>query len=133
MQDNTVLVRAKVSTRDGQAKMICDKAWVITEENIRDLKKELQGGRLPSTPNQQETSSRAPSGVYLHIPKTPDAFKTDQLKHLFVRYQGNTPVYLKIGDNEYRTIKTSYRITVNDESKYQIQKLTGPNSMRLVG
>ena len=42
VQDHTVLVRAKVSTRDGQAKMICDKAWLITDENIQSLQKELK-------------------------------------------------------------------------------------------
>jgi len=130
--DATVLVRAKVSTRDGQAKLICDKAWVITDENCSKLVGILKKGKLPSDPNLGSDGEKQPSGVYLHMKELPDPFKTEQLKYLFQLYQGRTPVYLKIGDTEYKTIKTSFRISINDESRYQIQKLSGPNSMRVV-
>ncbi len=132
MNDQSVLVRAKVSTRDGQAKLICDTAWVITDENLPELKKILSQGRLPTDPSQTIGSQKEPSGVYFHLPALPDPFRTDQLKHLFERYKGNVPVYLKVGQTEHRTIKTSYRIAINEESRYQIQKITGPGSLRVV-
>lgn len=132
VEDQIVLVRAKVSTRDGQAKLICDKAWVVTEENRSKLTKILKEGKLPSDPNAASDGGKQPSGVYLHMSQLPDEFRTNQLKYLFKLYQGNVPVYLKIGDTDQKTIKTSFRISLHDESRYQIQKLSGPNSMRVV-
>jgi hypothetical protein len=73
-----------------------------------------------------------PAGVYLHVPQPPDAFRTEQLKGLFARYEGKTPVYLKIGSSQYRTIKTRFRVALSQESKYQIEKITGANSMVVV-
>lgn len=128
--DRTILVRAKVTDRDGQAKLICDKAWELTEETLPEMKKFLKGGKLPSSPGGDGQSQ--PTGVYIHLSAAPDEFKTNQLKHLFGRYQGQVPVYLKIGANEHKTIKTSFRIDLTEESRYQIQKLSGPNSIRVV-
>lgn len=133
-QDQVVLCRAKVSTRDGQAKLIADKAWVVTDDNLEEIQAILKEGKLPADPNDMRGGGgREAAGVYLHMREMPDPFKTEQLKYLFKLYQGNTPVYLKIGDTQHRTIKTSFRIGIHDESKYQIQKLSGPNSMRMVG
>lgn len=129
--DHAVLVRAKVATGDGQAKLICDKSWLIDDKSIEEIRNFLKQGKLPVS-NVETNQRRQPAGVYFHIQKTPDEFRTNQLKKLFGLYKGKVPVYLKIGGNDHKTIKTSYRIEVNEETKYQMEKITGPNSMRVV-
>ncbi len=130
--DNMVLVKAKVSTRDGQAKLIAEKCWGISKDNVNDVKKFLKDGKLPQIAVNMDGPLKDATGVYFHLQAPPSEFKTKQLKYLFEKYKGKLPVYLKIGTSEFRTIKTSYRIDVNEESRYQIQKLTGPNSLKIV-
>ena len=130
--DTLLLVKAKVQTGDGQAKLIAEKVWLINEQTITDIKKVLKDGKLPAVSVHTEGVLKEPAGVYLHVPQPPDSFRTEQLKHLFARYNGNVPVYLKIGSSQYRTIKTRFRVAVNQESKYQIEKITGANSMVVV-
>ncbi|MBI4122319.1 MAG: DNA polymerase III subunit alpha [Parcubacteria group bacterium] len=130
--DTMLLVKAKVQTGDGQAKLIAEKVWPINDQTLGDIKKVLKDGKLPAVSVHMEGPLKDPAGVYLHVPQPPDPFRTEQLKGLFALYQGPVPVYLKIGSSQYRTIKTRFRITVNQESKYQIEKITGPNSMVVV-
>jgi DNA polymerase-3 subunit alpha len=130
--DTLLLVKAKVQTGDGQAKLIAEKVWLVNEETIGDIKSVLKDGKLPAVSVHTEGVLKDPAGVYLHVPQPPDAFRTEQLKGLFARYEGKTPVYLKIGSSQYRTIKTRFRVALSQESKYQIEKITGANSMVVV-
>lgn len=130
--DQMILTKAKVSTKDGQAKLIAEKVWPIDDATISNIQKVLQDGKLPPVAVHTDGPLKDPAGVYLHVPAVPDPFRTDQLKHLFERYSGPVPVYLKIGTSQYRTIKTRYRVAVSPESKYQIEKITGANSLVVV-
>ncbi len=130
--DQIILTKAKVSTKDGQAKLIAEKVWPLTNENMGEMQKVLKEGKLPAVAVHTEGVLKDPTGVYLHVREAPDAFRTEQLKVLFDKYNGPTPVYLKIGTSEYRTIKTRFRVAVTPEAKYQIEKLTGANSMVVV-
>lgn len=130
--DQVILAKAKVSTKDGQAKLIAEKVWPITDDNIRDIEQVLKEGKLPPVAVHTDGPLKDPTGVYVHVAATPDPFRTEQLKNLFGRYTGPLPVYLKVGQSQYRTIKTRFRIAVTPESKYQIEKITGQNSLVLV-
>lgn len=132
LADQVVLTQGKVTTKDGQAKLIAEKVWPLSEDTIKEVTAVLQKGKLPPVMVHTEGPLKDPAGVYLHLTAAPDPFRTDQLKNLFARYQGNVPLYLKIGTSQYRTIKTNFRIAIHDESKYQIQKISGPNSLRVV-
>ena len=92
----------------------------------------VEEGKLPPVAVHTDGPLKDPAGVYVHVPAAPDPFRTEQLKVLFDKYAGPTPVYLKIGTSEYRTIKTRFRMAVNPESKYQIEKITGANSLVVV-
>lgn len=130
--DQIILTKAKVSTKDGQAKLIAEKVWAITEQNMNEVEKILKEGKLPAVAVHTDGPLKDPSGVYVHVPAAPDPFRTEQLKTLFDKYAGPVPVYLKIGTSQYRTIKTRFRVALTPESKYQIEKITGANSLVVV-
>lgn len=132
LADQVVMAQAKVTTKDGQAKLIAEKVWPLTDETIKDITGVMKNGKMPAVMVHTEGPLKDPAGVYLHLNEAPDPFRTDQLKTLFARYQGTVPLYLKIGSSQYRTIKTNFRIAISEESKYQIQKISGPHTLRIV-
>ncbi|MCD4760821.1 hypothetical protein K8R42_02905, partial [bacterium] len=113
--ENRVMISGKVSDKDGQPKILVEKAELVNEENINSL-------------NAKNLSNKK---LWLILPSGFKKEKMDNIKIILEHSQGLTPVYLEINNGHTRKIKTNLKVLPNEELKNKIIELLGPEAWQL--
>ena len=140
--DQIVLVRGKISDKDGEIKMLADSIKAIDDPNVGDMKSGI-GNRKPKLKPKSQThkfDSHVPSKnssgnlggqvkktkllkIRIPVAASPDVF--EQLKEVFQKHPGDSRVSLVIPDREGtpREIKTDFTVESTDEFKGQLREV----------
>ncbi|MDQ5938529.1 MAG: hypothetical protein QG642_219, partial [Patescibacteria group bacterium] len=112
-----VLVRGKVSEKDGQPKILAEGVEPISEKIV----------------NQWSSGKLANHRLWI---KLPAAFQKEGLaiiKKILETKPGDTPVYLEINNGKSRKLKTTMKVLPDEKLKKEICELLGPNAWELNG
>lgn len=120
IEDNVVLVRGKISDKEGALKLLCSevKAIDLDSMDMNDVKE-----------TQQQNSQ---GHVYITIPRKPDQQIFEKLKTTFFRFPGHYRVHLKIHSVQKTKIITT-KFLIREESFDEIRGLTGHDSVTIHG
>jgi len=136
--DTMVLVRGKVSDKDGEIKLLADSFKSITDQDIETWTQKPQPARKSwpqKTASYSEKRSEpipAPENpgepariLKIKIPKTASPMVFTKLKTVFTKFPGQVSVSLVIPDREgtEREIKTDFAVNATDEFKTELREL----------
>jgi len=110
--ENKILVEGKVSEKDGQAKVLVEKAELITKQTLDNL----------------DAKNLATNKLWLILPHGFDKEKMAQLKEILDTSPGLSPVYLQINNGQVRKIKTNIKVLPNKKLKEKIIEFLGPDT-----
>lgn len=117
LPEQIVLVRGKVSDKDGELKLLVDSIKSITDPELRSWAS--QNGTAPISNSIQSKVLK------IKIPNAASPLIFTRLKDVFVKFPGTTQVSLLIPDREgvIREVKTSFAVRGDDEFKRQLRDL----------
>ncbi len=113
--ENKVIVEGKVSDKDGQAKILVERAELITEEYLNGL----------------NARNLADDKLWLSLPQGFDKEKMNDLKAILDTSPGLSPVYLQINNGKVRKIKIDVKVLPDKQLKEKIIEFLGPDSWEL--
>jgi len=130
--DNVVCLTGRAQEKDGEMKFLAETCYVITLENIDEVKRYVESGGS----NSVQTEEAAPpqeerSAVTLHLrTHLPDTI-LHRLRECCDKRPGPHQVYFKIDDERGpRIIKSSYTIAFDDEITRELESMLGPDTVR---
>ncbi|KKQ55314.1 MAG: polymerase III DnaE protein [Parcubacteria group bacterium GW2011_GWA2_38_13] len=142
VEDSIVMLSCRVSDKDGEAKLICNKAKQITKENAKDVSYEFETmhEEAPKYSNRNryrneenfhvETAIKIPGNIHIHVPETMGNEMVARLKGLLVDHSGQYQVYLIVKNgNVMKKIVTNYRIDPDDDLKNKVRSMFGDESI----
>lgn len=132
--DNMVLVRGKISEKDGELKMLADK--IVPINNPEALSEpgsvpiygpespQIMPINLPVRQAGRQTTNQEKL-LKIRIPATASPQVFSKLKTVFAKYPGSTSVSLIIPDREGtpREVKTNFTVANSEEFKTQLKAL----------
>ncbi len=139
-EDKVIVVRGRLSDKDGTSKILCEAAAELTLDNLEDAFKKISqavknyqgnGYNSPAAPHFNSSFKKAASPVgivYITLPVAVTPALTQNLKTVFIHYPGQHQIYLIAKGNK---IKTNFLIDYNEEIKSAIERVVGPNSVKL--
>ncbi|MBI1833448.1 MAG: DNA polymerase III subunit alpha [Candidatus Andersenbacteria bacterium] len=119
-----VIVTGKISDKDDEVKILADKCWMLTEENLTSLT------RLNSS-----SSSTPLKSISIYVPPNTPREKLATLQQLFstLHSEGGTPIELLISNGgRIKRITTKFRILPTQENKTQLSGVIGSEAVRFV-
>lgn len=123
--DNIVLVRGRLSEKDGELKLLAEKIKSINDPDIETWAAENEAppqDEYNYAPEPVKTNHKL---LKIKIPAAADPQIFSKLKTVFAKYQGTTPVTLIIPDREGkpRDVKTNFTVENNDTFKTELKDL----------
>lgn len=113
--ENKVSIFGKVSDKDGQPKILAEKAELITQDTIKNLEAKIEENKK----------------LWLILPPGFDKEKMQKLKNILESSQGLTPVYLEIHNGKIRKVKTEIKILPTRELQEKISEFLSPQAWQL--
>ncbi|OGY92746.1 MAG: DNA polymerase III subunit alpha [Candidatus Komeilibacteria bacterium RIFCSPLOWO2_01_FULL_53_11] len=114
-ENTLVRVTGRLSDKDGVPKILVESAEPLSEQRLTELR----------------ASNGAHQKLWLNLPHACTKDDLRQVKHLLEQYPGSTPVYLIMSNGSERKIKTTIRITPNEDLEQTLTRLLGKNSVQL--
>lgn len=108
-EDSIIVCSGKISDKDDEVKILCDKAAVVTYDNIDQVRSLFAQGK----PGMGMRRSDPPQGkkVELHVPTNLDYEISKQLYNLMYTYPGtDSLVLVVISDSGQQKMSTSFKI-----------------------
>ncbi|MFH2063088.1 MAG: DNA polymerase III subunit alpha [bacterium] len=130
VKDQPVLIEGKYDERDGDPKVICEKATALSPENVADVRDMLSlgSGRRVASVGPVVMSAEL---VRVQVPPTMVPSVAEELKRIFEKHPGGRRVMLVIGTGEdAKQIETSYRVSVSSDLIVSIERLFGRGVVR---
>ncbi len=120
--DQIVMVRGRVTDKDGELKMLVEKIMQMSE--IGSQKSDSRG-QNPSSAIRPPTSDLRLPTLKIRIPATASPQVFNKLKQVFANHPGQTQVSLIIPDREGtpREIKTNFTVEDSSELKQKLKEL----------
>lgn len=123
-EGRAVICQGKLSDKDREIKLLCDKAAVLPLENVEEALKNFQkmpspvrksfNSRKPGAGARETFSPPAPAPLKLIFTRDLSQEIIAALKDLFLRNKGESKVYFKInGGEKDRIIETEFRVDNN--------------------
>lgn len=142
-EDRIIMMHCKLSDKDGESKLICNKAKELSAGKVRDVLYELDQfveddnghrRRFYQKKKKQENSKPSSAGhVYILIPSKTDKALTQDLKTIFNKHKGIYKVYLAVkNDAGYKKIATDFMVDGSGELRREITALLGEKTYKLV-
>lgn len=152
-EDTIVLVNGRLSDKDSEAKVICQRAASITKDTIHQILSEYD--QLASTPsffhdnNHDNTfippqskdprpsfshrqQGREDSTVIIRIPYPIQKYHISKLKEILTKYPGPSPVFLEAHHGEKRKrIATQYRVNIHPDLISALGRVVGEKSVNV--
>lgn len=132
VEDSIIMLSCRLSDKDGEVKLICNKAMRVTKENAKDVSYELDGGekKFQNGGNYSQGFEKKFSGsIQIHVPQTMEYRMVEKLKKLLAEYPGAYQVCLLVKNgNGYKKIITSFKADIHNELKSQVCSMFGEES-----
>lgn len=113
--ENRVMIRGKVSEKDGLPKILVEGAELISEDTINSIKaKNLSDKKL-----------------WIVLPDHFAKEKMTELKNILESSKGLTPVYLEINNGKTRKVKTDLKVRPDESLKEKITEFLGQSAWLL--
>jgi DNA polymerase-3 subunit alpha len=123
-----ICVSGKFSNKEGEKKIIAEKIYALTLDNISTLKQSLKMNNQAAPQPAREIFSGP--ALQIKIIKPPSKELIDNLRALLQGHPGDTPVYLVAQTAAgAKKISTELKVRIFDKLKQEIEKLTGPDSV----
>ena len=128
-QKGTIVVtEGTLSDKDGEAKVLCNKVWELNNDNLDQVaaaikKSALEGGVMAPGGGQRVPKRQ----VIISYPLGASKDFANQVKMLFMEMPGDHQVIFQIQD---KMIKTNFLINLNDDNRFKLEKVLGPDSLR---
>ncbi|MDD5109807.1 MAG: DNA polymerase III subunit alpha [Patescibacteria group bacterium] len=138
-EDAVVAVRCRLSDRDGELKLICQRALPLqvetAAETLAELARDAETSGLANGFRSHAAAGGGPNvdagAAYIVVPKMMDRQAIATLKQQLARFPGPYRVCLLIrGENGFRKIATSYSIADHSTLRNEISALLGPEALR---
>jgi len=140
-EDAVIAMRCRMSDKDGETKLICQRALVLDDNNIQPVLSELEqvtDERFTSngwTNHHASAAIAAPTveagTAYVVVPPVMDRQAITNLKEQLRRYPGSYRVYLLVKrEGEMKKIATSYLLDDRPQLHREVEALLGPDSLR---
>ncbi|MBT7228089.1 DNA polymerase III subunit alpha, partial [Candidatus Parcubacteria bacterium] len=113
--ENKISIFGKVSNKDGQPKILVERAELITQDTINNL----------------EAKKEEQKKLWLVLPSGFDKKQMEELKSILETSRGLTPVYLEIHNGTIRKIKTKIKILPTPELQEKITEFLSPQAWQL--
>jgi len=129
--DAAVMVEGKFSEKDGELKVLCEKAVPLTPETVEQVRQQLAyaGGR-PAGGGRKGLISEAAT-VRLSVPEKMTPTFANELKRVLAAYPGGRRVVLEVGNGPNgKKIETNYSIAFSSESIGAIEKVLGRGAVQ---
>ena len=94
-----------MSDKDGQNKILVEKVSLLDDKYLAEM----------------EAKKLAKQKFWLKLPSDFNKDKMSEIKKIFEKYPGLTPVYLEIRNGHTRKIKTDLKILPNNKLKKEIE------------
>ncbi len=124
-EDNVILVRGKISDKDGDFKLLADSVKLISQKELDNFKRIL-------TTQKANSDSKKPVNFSRLIIKLPEKFNKNILKELSILFDqcslGETKVYLAIGGSK---LETPYCIGYFDGLGEALKKIVPEGKLEL--
>ena len=147
-EDNVVAINCRLSDKDGELKLICNQAKVLSPENARTVVEDLsrvsndtgngnrktyyRAGRREPTRQPVEPISPAVSNVYIILRAPVEEAVSSALKNVLKTNPGPHPACLVVVQNgQQKRIVTNFLIASGPPVQAQVEQLLGPDSFRL--
>jgi DNA polymerase-3 subunit alpha len=141
--DRPVAVQGKISTKDGSAKILVNRAEVVSMQTLARIKQDFApagavagdyGARIAALTGSQDTKYKiqdtSAKAVRISVPSSLSPLIVQSLRGIFEKYPGTAPVELVCKEGErLRRIRTSYAVGWNDALRGEIEGLLGQNSV----
>jgi DNA polymerase-3 subunit alpha len=119
-EDKIILVEGKVSAKDGEVKILCDKAQEVTKEMTTDLQKA-----------KNETSGNV---ICITIPKSASRDLLYELKNIFENSPGSVEIILRLpdGNSGYKTVKAKIKTDAKESVIEKVKGFVGRENVELI-
>ena len=130
-EDRTLIIGGRLSIKDGQPKVLANKAEEILVEKMgkiksefRDKKQETRDGslQLQTTNYKLQTNIKSffngnlvvkDGGVYITVPEKMKKTQADAIKEILQKHPGDTRVFLRVAGDPEKIIKTNFLVDAN--------------------
>lgn len=132
-----LLVTAKVSTKDGETKLICQSLIPITEENMAGMMEMLTSGSWVAAETVQQLGGRAPEKARPAVLEVllrgkPSQEMIADLREALGQYPGKRRVCLVVESaGALRRIETEYAVSEGNEVVNAVAKIVGAEQVRI--
>jgi len=128
VKDTPVIIDGKLDEKDGEPKILADRIYVLTSDNMESIRAMLsQGSPAFAGPGAMSTES---SHICISMPPTIVRSMADELKRIFGEHPGNRRVFFKVKETAgYRRIETPYRIAFSGDAVTEIEKIVGKGAV----
>lgn len=130
-KDTVLMVEGKYDEKDGERKLLCEKAERITPENLESLKQKLSFFAERSAPSAARPVSSAKmviekEEVCIAVPAAMPLSLANEMKRIFGEHPGGRRVVLLVGNGAGRKkIETSFSIALTSDVISAVEKLVG--------
>ena len=141
-EDRVIMMNCKLSDKDGESKLICNKAKEIDPEKIADIiyeldqfKEEDRGSRYKYKKKKtaEDSAPFVGGNVYILVPPAVDNVLNESLKKIFDKHKGIYRVFLAIkNDAGYKKVSTNFMVDGSDQLKNEVVELLGERTYKLV-
>jgi DNA polymerase-3 subunit alpha len=132
--DNIIICSGKISDKDDESKVLCDRAMILNPTNISEvLKTFLLTHADPSSRRFYEKKPKPPKKIILNINSPMDFELSKKIKLTVLQNQGMDSLQISINNTSGsgEIINTSYKVNGNKELMEQLEQLIGEGSVVL--
>ena len=139
-EDKIIMMNCKLSDKDGEAKLICNKARILEIDKIKDIIYDLDQF-VDDRKNNSKYYKKKPDAsavdsslgnVYVLFPPKADTDLNEKLKVIFEKHPGNYKLFLAIKNGSgYKKIMTNYKVDGSDQLKDEVTKLLGERTFTI--
>lgn len=136
-EDKILLVKGKISDKDGEIKILVEKAKELKQEKVKEWEK--KGGKVKTyQKSDSKSNSKSPNNtanqpfkITINANANQELFQ--ELKDILAKYKGNQSVILRIPDNSnnYKEIKTSLSVNYDNNLKNSLLNLVNKGKITI--
>lgn len=141
-EDRIIVMNCKLSDKDGETKLICNKVKQLELGKIKDILYDIDQFVDTRSTNsyfakrsKKSKIDREPvniGSVYILFPPKSDINLNEKLKVIFARHPGNYQLFLAVKNNQgYKKILTNYKVDGSTELKEEVTNLLGERTFTL--
>ncbi|HTK04059.1 MAG TPA: OB-fold nucleic acid binding domain-containing protein, partial [Candidatus Eisenbacteria bacterium] len=130
VKDTPVIIDGKLDEKDGEPKILADRIYVLTSENLESIRTMLSQATRNAVFAGPGALSAESSHICISMPPTIVRSMAAELKRIFGEHPGNRRVFFKVKENAgYRRIETPYRIAFSGDAVTEIEKIVGKGAV----